>query len=136
MISWCIPLARLDSGAQASIVAYFDLYSGCGATVPTVDWAYDTGGVITGAPSFSFDGSQMAFMQTTAGVASLVLLRIPLTPPGAGTVDAPVTLHAGLAVGLHDLRGALHDYVSLERRRHRYAIQSVDRITPTLPVRR
>ena len=31
-------------------------------------------------------------MQTTAGVASLVLLRIPLTPPGAGTVGAPVTL--------------------------------------------
>jgi hypothetical protein len=86
------PTGADAAGSQASIVAYFNLYSGCGATVPSVDWAYDTGGVVTGAPSFSVDGSQIAFIQSTAGVASLVLLRIPLTPPGAGTVDAPITL--------------------------------------------
>ncbi len=86
------PTGADEADAQASIVAYFNLYSGCGGTVPSVDWAYDTGGVVTGAPSFSFDGSQIAFIQNTGGAASLVLLRIPLTPPGTGTVDAPITL--------------------------------------------
>ena len=80
------PTGSDGSGTQASIISYFDLYSGCGPTVPAVNWAYDTGGTITGAPSFSFDGSQMAFIQTTAGVASLVLLRLPSAPPGTGTL--------------------------------------------------
>jgi hypothetical protein len=88
------PTGADAAGAQASIVAYFNLYSGCGGTVPSVDWAYDTGGVVTGAPSFSYDGSQMAFIQTTAGVASLVLLRLPSAPPGTGTLTSPITLPA------------------------------------------
>ncbi len=88
------PTGADGSSGQASIIAYFNLYSGCGVTVPGVDWAYNTGGTVTGAPSFSNDGSQIAFIQSTAGVASLVLLRIPQTPPGAGTLGAPVTLTA------------------------------------------
>src|SRR5271155_3457441 len=86
------PTGADAAGSQASIVAYFNLYSGCGGTVPSVDWAYDTGGVVTGAPSFSYDGSQIAFIQTTTGVASLVLLRLPAAPPGMGTVTSPITL--------------------------------------------
>ncbi len=86
------PTGAAGSSTQASIIAYFNLYSGCGGTVPSVDWAYDTGGTITGAPSFSDDGSQLAFIQTAAGVASLVLLRIPLTPPGDGSLNLPTTL--------------------------------------------
>ena len=88
------PTGAGGSSTQASIIAYFNLYSGCGGSVPGVDWAYDTGGAVTGAPSFSFDGSQIAFIQSTAGVASLVLLRIPLTPPGSGTVNSPISLTA------------------------------------------
>src|SRR5271155_9562 len=86
------PTGADAAGSQASIVAYFNLYSGCGGTVSSVDWAYDTGGVVTGAPSFSYDGSQIAFIQTTTGVASLVLLRLPAAPPGMGTVTSPITL--------------------------------------------
>ncbi len=86
------PTGADAAGAQASIVAYYNLYSGCAGGAPIVDWAYDTGGVVTGAPSFSYDGSQMAFIQTTAGVASLVLLRLPAAPPGMGTVTSPITL--------------------------------------------
>src|SRR2546427_174324 len=32
------------SGTQASIVAFNNLYSGCGGTVPSVHWAYNTAG--------------------------------------------------------------------------------------------
>ena len=88
------PTGSAGSSTQASIISYFDLYSGCGPTVPAVNWAYDTGGTITGAPSFSYDGSQMAFIQTTAGVASLVLLRLPSAPPGTGTLATPISLPA------------------------------------------
>ena len=88
------PTGSAGSSTQASIISYFDLYSGCGPTVPAVNWAYDTGGTITGAPSFSYDGSQMAFIQTTAGVASLVLLRLPSAPPGTGTLASPISLTA------------------------------------------
>jgi len=80
------------SGTQASIIAYYNLYSGCTTgTVPAVDWAYNTGGTVNLSPVFYITGSEIAFVQTSGGVASLVLLRIPLTPPGTGTLAAPIT---------------------------------------------
>jgi len=64
------------SGTQASIVAFDNLYSGCPTgTVPSVYWAYNTNGQILTSPVFSRDGSQLAFVQTSGGVASLVLLK-------------------------------------------------------------
>ena len=85
------PTGAAGSGSQPSIVSYFNVYSGCTAPVPTVDFAYNTGGTITGATSFSVDGTQLAFIQTSAGVASLVLLKIE-APPGTGTLTTPITL--------------------------------------------
>jgi hypothetical protein len=64
------------SAAQASIVAFDNLYSGCTGTVPSFHWAYDTnGGTIVTSVTLSLDGSQVAFVQTTAGGASLVVLK-------------------------------------------------------------
>ena len=64
------------STAQASIVAFDNLYSGCSGTVPSYYWAYDTnGGQITTSVTLSLDGSQLAFVQSTAGAASLVVLK-------------------------------------------------------------
>lgn len=65
------------SGTQASIMAYDNLYSGCpSGAVPSVYWAYNTnGGTVTTSVVLSLDGSQVAFAQTTGGVASLVVLR-------------------------------------------------------------
>src|SRR5271157_1316134 len=63
------------SGTQASIVAFDNLYSGCTGAVPSVYWAYNTNGQILTSPVFSRDGSQLAFVQTSGGVASLVLLK-------------------------------------------------------------
>ena len=68
----------LGAGAQASVVAYDNLYSGCAGTVPSVYWAYNTGGLILTSPVISVDGTQVAFVQTSgspAGQAGLVLLK-------------------------------------------------------------
>jgi hypothetical protein len=63
------------SGGQASLVAYDNLYAGCTGTVPTVYWAYNTGGQILTSPEFSRDGTQVMFAQTSGGVGSFVLLK-------------------------------------------------------------
>ncbi len=61
---------------QASIVAFDNLYTGCTGTVPSFYWAYDTnGGAIVTSALLSLDGSQVAFVQSTASVASLVVLK-------------------------------------------------------------
>jgi hypothetical protein len=63
------------STGQASIVAYDNLYSGCGGTVPSVYWAYNTGGQILTSPAFSRDGKQVAFVETNGGFGILVILK-------------------------------------------------------------
>ena len=65
----------LSGALQASVVAYNNLYSGCGGSVPSNYWAYNTGGQIETSPVFSLDGTQVAFVQTSFGAASLVLLK-------------------------------------------------------------
>ena len=80
----------LSSGTQAGIVAYDNLYNGCTGTKPTVYWAYDTGGQILTSPVFSRDGTQIAFVQTNAGKAALILLKWAAS--GSETVAAPTTL--------------------------------------------
>ncbi len=78
----------LGTSLQASIVAFDNLYSGCTGIAPTVYWAFDTGGQVLTSPTVSGDGTQVAFVQTTGGIADLVLLK---WAPG-GTVGSPVTL--------------------------------------------
>jgi hypothetical protein len=69
------------SSLQANIVAYDNLYSGCGGTVPSVYWAYNItdahigSGKILTSPVPSLDGSQIAFVQDNGISASLILLK-------------------------------------------------------------
>ena len=85
------PSGMAGTTSQASIIAYYNLYSGCTSPVPKVNWAYNTGGTVSLSPVFSLTGSQVAFIQTSSSaVASLVLLRFPLTPPGTGTLTSPI----------------------------------------------
>ena len=80
----------LVGSAQASIAAFNNLYSGCGGTVPSVYWAYDTGANIKTSPIFSLDGTQMTFVQTNSlGHGILVLLR---WAPSGGSITSPVSL--------------------------------------------
>jgi hypothetical protein len=58
-----------------SIVAYDNLYSSCTGTVPSAYWAYNTGGTAKTSVTLSADGSQVAFAQTQAGAANLVILK-------------------------------------------------------------
>jgi len=86
------PTGQAGSSSHASLVAYYNLYAGgCSGTVPQVDWAYNTGGTVSLAPTLALSGNQLAFIQTSGTTASLVLLTFPLTPPGTGTLTAPVT---------------------------------------------
>lgn len=90
------------AGAQASVVAFDNIYSGCGGTVPTVYWAYNTGGLILTSPVISLDGTQVAFVQTSGsptGQAGLVLLKWKasatetVTSPGVPTLAATAALY-------------------------------------------
>ena len=64
-------------------------------TVPSVYWAYNTGGQILTSPVLSLDGTQMAFAQSVGGIGSLVLLKWAASPgetvasPGAPTTVLP-----------------------------------------------
>lgn len=86
------------SGTQASVVAYNNLYSGCGGTVPLTFWAYNTGGTINTSPVFARSGSQIAFAQTSGGAGALVLLK--WAQSGSESVGSPQTPTA-VAPGLY-----------------------------------
>jgi len=123
----------IGSGTQASVVAFDNIYSGCGGTVPSVYWAYNTGGLILTSPVLSLDGTQIAFVQTSGsptGQAGLVLLKWKasavesVTSPGVPTLvsnalyrtcTAPcmtqVFLHDGLGVAVDDRTSSpFYDY--------------------------
>ena len=108
------------SAVRASIVAYDNLYAGCAGTVPKVYWAYNTGATIATSPVISFDGKQVAFVQTLAGTARLVLLKWAasntqtVTNPGLPTAVTRALYPTCVApcmtsVALTDSVGATHD---------------------------
>jgi hypothetical protein len=79
----------LGTTTQANIVAFDNLYSGCGVGVPTLYWAYNTAGQVLTSPVPSLDGTQVAFVQTDAGLAgTLVLLK---WAAATGTIGSPAT---------------------------------------------
>ena len=63
------------TGTEANIVALTNLYSGCGGQFLKVKWAYETLGQVLTSPIISFDGKQIAYVQTTGTAATLVLLK-------------------------------------------------------------
>jgi hypothetical protein len=85
----------LGAADQASIVAYDNIYNGCGGPTPMDYWAYNTGGQILTSPVLSLDGKQVGFVQTTAGAATLVLLK---WQAANGTVTLPATPTPALPV--------------------------------------
>ena len=100
--------AAAPPATQASIVAYDNLYQGCGGATPLLYWAYNTGGEILTSPVLSLDGTQVAFVQTTGGapgVASLVILK---WHKGDGTVGLPLTLVSDARAVVARLHGAVH----------------------------
>jgi hypothetical protein len=83
----------LGSSTQASVVAYDNLYSGCiGGTVPETYWAYNTGGTALTSITLSLDGSQVAFVQSSAGQAQLVLLKWQASTAATSTNPGAITV--------------------------------------------
>ena len=82
------------SSSQATLVAFNDIYAGtCTTPNPSTYWAYNTGsGAIVTSPILSYDGTQIAFVQNTAGASNLVVLRWKASN---GTLAAPVTPGTG-----------------------------------------
>jgi hypothetical protein len=116
---------------QASIVAYDNLYFGCSGPTPVDYWAYNTGGQVLTSPVLSLDGTQVGFVQTTAGAATLVLLKwkpadgtvglpdtpVPALPVNYLTCTAPcmalLPLHNGLGLPVDDTTSSVYyDYTS------------------------
>ena len=86
------PTGAAGAANAANLVAYTNLYAGdCTGAVPSVDWAYNTGGTVTTSPILSADGAQVAFIQVTGSTASLVMLKWAAS---GGTIGAPTTLTA------------------------------------------
>ena len=80
---------------SATVIAYKNVYVGtCSGTVPTVAWAYNTGGASTLSPVLSPDGTQVAYIQVNANIASLVLLKPLLTSGGTVASPAAATLQS------------------------------------------
>jgi hypothetical protein len=79
------------STGQANIVAYDNLYSGCGGTVPTVYWAYNTGAPVLSSPVFSRDGTQVAYVQSN-GSAQGILVLLKWAASTTDTIISPTTL--------------------------------------------
>jgi hypothetical protein len=90
----------LFGDTQASIVAYNNLYSGCGGTVPSVYWAYNTGSAVVTSPVFSRDGSQIAFVQKLSPSGRGVLLLVRWQASDIESITMPLTL-AGLPKDLY-----------------------------------
>jgi hypothetical protein len=80
---------------SATVIAYKNIYVGtCSGTVPTIAWAYDTAGTSTLSPVLSPDGSQVAYIQVNANIASLVILKPLLTSGGTVASPAAATLQS------------------------------------------
>ncbi len=63
------------ASGRASIMAFDNLYAGCAGPAPSPYWAYNTGGTVVTSPTLSYDGSQVGFVQTQAGIGILTLIK-------------------------------------------------------------
>ncbi len=89
------PTGMPGSASNATIIAYNNMYSSCGGTLPTVDWSYETGtGTVETSPVISYDGTKVAFIETQS--AGAAVLRIVNFAANAGTdYSTPATFTLG-----------------------------------------
>ena len=105
------PTGTAGATAAASIVAFSNLYAGgCSGTVPSVYWAYNTGGMVTTSPVLSLDGTQLVFVQVSGTTASLVLLK---WSANSGTPTLPVTPTAATLATYRNCTAPVHGDLGL-----------------------
>jgi hypothetical protein len=74
-----------STGTRTGIVAFSNLYSGCGGTVPSTYWAYQTTRtgdncntcVVATSPVLSLDGTQVAFVGSSNATGSFLYVLKP-----------------------------------------------------------
>lgn len=89
------------NAAGANLVAFNNLYTGCGGTVPNVSWAYATGsGAALTSPVLSLDGSKVAFVENSTGGA---ILRILKWQAGEGSFEPTTYQWSGATVDNFEL---------------------------------
>jgi hypothetical protein len=93
------PTGQAGSTTAATIIAYNNIYvgtGGCETSDPAVYWAYNThtGYTVTTSPILSRDGTQVAFMESTASTAELVLVKWAGSTTNSFSSPAAPTLEA------------------------------------------
>jgi hypothetical protein len=89
------------TAGQPTIFAVNQLYSSCASATagpPMAFWSYNTGtgAVVDSSPILSLDGTQVAFIQRSGSVASLVMLKWSASSPGTlGAPTVPTSVAAG-----------------------------------------
>jgi hypothetical protein len=78
----------------ATVIAFDNMYGSttcpsAPAIGPSTDWAYNTGGTDILSPVISGDGTQIAYIQTNSGIASVVLLK---WANSGGTANSPASI--------------------------------------------
>src|ERR1035438_6385685 len=79
---------------HAMVIAFDNMYGpttcpSAPAIGPSTYWAYNTGGTAVLSPVISVDGSQIAYIQTNSGIASVVLLK---WADSGGTASNPASI--------------------------------------------
>jgi hypothetical protein len=91
------PTGQVGSAGMATIIAFNNLYSSCSGTVPSVAWAINTEGALTGyaattSPVLSLDGSKVAFIQSNGTNSYLIVVDVA---SAGGTLTSPTTIATG-----------------------------------------
>ena len=88
--------ATLTGGAgQPTILAVNQLYASCAPQpVPSTMWSHNTGtgAIVDSSPIISLDGTQVAFVQRSPTVASLVILKWSASSGTIGSPTAPTSV--------------------------------------------
>ena len=127
------PTGATGGSNAANIIAYSNLYAGdcTTGTVPSISWAYNTGGTVTTSPILSADGSQVAFMQVSGTTASLVLLKWAAS--GGFISRTHNAYRTAISLRLPELRSSV--LLRSEPGRERYALSAVLRLHPRCALR-
>jgi hypothetical protein len=107
------PTGLAGSSSQATVVAYNNIYATtCSGSVPSIYWAYNTGGTAALSPVISGNGGQIAYIQTSSSnVASLVLLKMASS---GGTASAPAAITSVANSGYYNYTAPCYTAITLD----------------------
>ena len=99
----------------ATVIAFNNVYGSttcpsAPAIGPSTYWAYNTGGTAVLSPVISVDGTQVAYIQTSSNVASLVLLK---WANSGGTASSPASIPLETSGGYRNCSAPCYTTIAL-----------------------